>query len=110
MLIISKNPSFKTKVEVSRKNDKGGVDTQVFTARFNRFTTTELKNLQESGQSATDVIKQKLIGWEGIRGADDNELEFNDENVDILLDIPEVHGALFDALVQSSANQQKTKN
>ncbi|WP_430229939.1 hypothetical protein [Nitrosomonas communis] len=104
---ISLNPTFKTQVDVHIKNEKGIFVKSTFTAQFARADTDEIEELNKL--SLTDVIRRKLVGWEGLLAEDNAVVEYNETNLDIVLKIPEAVVGLSNAF-WTSIYKQREKN
>ena len=84
---IAKKPTFSAKVEVLTPNEKCGHDQSSFTAKFSRVGSKELEELRKLPQA--DVMREKLVGWADLQDEAGNDVEFNNESLEALLDIPE---------------------
>ncbi|MBY0474218.1 MAG: phage tail assembly chaperone [Nitrosomonas sp.] len=100
---ITKKPTFSAQVEVYTPNDKRGHDYSTFDAVFNRTSTDELDELRKLPQK--DVMRRKLVGWEGFNDDQNQPVEYNQENLEILISVPEaLHGltlAYWNSLVKA---------
>ncbi len=56
-----------------------------------------------------DFLRQKLVGWEDLANDAGDLVEFNSENLEILLEMPEALSALSQAL-SAATYIQKGKN
>lgn len=106
-LKIAKKPTFSVVTEVFTPNDRCGHDRSTITVKFARTSREELDELRKVPQ--IDVLRQKLVGWDDFQDEDGNNLEFNPENLEILLNIPEAAYALALAFWQSVV-KAKEKN
>lgn len=104
---IALNPTFKTQVDVHIKNDKGIFEKSTFTARFARTDVDEIEELRKLPQ--TDVMRKKLVGWEGLLAEDNAAVDYNESNLDIVLKIPEAVMGLSEAF-WTSIYKQREKN
>ncbi|SFM92923.1 hypothetical protein [Nitrosomonas communis] len=104
---IALNPTFKTQVDVHIKNDKGIFQKSTFTVQFARTDMDEVEELRKLPQ--TDVIRKKLVGWEGLLAEDNAVVEYNETNLDIVLKIPEAVLGLSESF-WSSIYKQREKN
>lgn len=84
---IAQTPTFKTRVDVDTPNDKGGHDRSHFFAVFHRTNNSELEELRKLPQA--DVMRRKLVGWEDFLDDENKPVEFNPDNVEGLLSVPE---------------------
>lgn len=104
---IAQKNSYKVAVKVQTPNDKNGFDTSEFTAEFKRVGMAELEQIKELTQK--EVIKKVLVGFTDLLDEDNNALDYNETNVDALLDIPQAQLALTEAY-WSSIFKAKAKN
>jgi hypothetical protein len=88
--ISAKNQTYTADVRVEKPGDKGKAKVQVFVARFKRVTQDELDDihvrLQDGGLKDAALIREVMVGWEKVLGEDGRELEFNDDNLTLVLD------------------------
>jgi hypothetical protein len=78
--------TFKAKVNFKMANDKAGFDSVSFTAQFIMLTTDELRAAEE--MQAIELVRKVLVGLEGIIDADGNELTYNDDVKEAVLQEP----------------------
>lgn len=104
---IAQKPTYKVKVKVETPNDNNGFDTSEFTAEFKRVGVAELEQLKDEPQ--IDVIKKVLVGFADLLDDANKPLDYNDLNVQALLDIPQALKALTEAF-WSSIFKAKEKN
>lgn len=79
-------------VQVVEPADMGLVKKSDFTAQFVMISRSEFERL--SNTTDKELMKVVLVGWTGVQDQDGNELPFNDENRDLLADMPPVINAL----------------
>ncbi len=89
---IAKNPTFTADVEVFTPNDRCGHDRSTFKAKFFQAKTEELADLRKLEQP--DVLRRKLAGWDDLYDENNVQVEFNSDNIESLLNIPEAVAAL----------------
>lgn len=106
---LTQSPTFKTIVEVWQLNENGVPVKSTLKATFKRFKTSEIEDHRNNGGSDRDLLRDKLVGWSDLVADDGTEVEFSEENREILLETPEAVSALALALAKS-ANVQKEKN
>ncbi|SNX59725.1 hypothetical protein SAMN06296273_1161 [Nitrosomonas ureae] len=88
---ITKKPTFTAQVDVYTPNEKCGHDHSKFKAIFLRTDVGELDELRKLPQQ--DLMRKKLSGWEDFLADDNQPVEFNDDNLEALIRIPEaLHG------------------
>lgn len=92
---IALKPTFKARIEVLTPNQKGGHDKSTFMAEFLRTDMEELEEIQSIPQA--EVMRRKLVGWSDLIDDEDNPVDFNQENLNALLKIPEAVTALRNA-------------
>lgn len=106
---LTQSPKFKTTVEVWQLNEQGVAVKSTLKAIFKRFKTSEIEEHRNNGGTDRDLVRDKLVGWSDLLADDGTEVEFNDENKEILLEVPEAVSALALALARS-ASVQREKN
>lgn len=88
MFVIDQSATFKHPVTFKTPKEEGGHQENSFTCEFRRLSTSELDDLTKK-ESLTDkqFAKAVVAGWSDIKDKNDNELPFNDVNLNRLLDI-----------------------
>lgn len=84
---LSQKPTFTAEVEVFTPNDRSSHDRSTFSATFHRITRDQLEDLNK--QKQVDVMRKVLAGWKNFQDENGAEIEFSQENIEILLSIPE---------------------
>ncbi len=84
---ITKKTTFKTRVDVDTPNNKAGHDHSSFHAVFNRVSVSEYDDLKRASQQ--EIMRLKLVGWEDFLNDDGSEIEFNPDNLEMLIHVPE---------------------
>ena len=102
---LDKPGTYKWPVTVEVPVDYGKHDKQKFDGEFKRITQSRIKELIElvaSGDlSDVDVVKEVLVGWEGIEDDQGNELKFSQSKLKQLLEVPMVATAIGTAFFES---------
>jgi hypothetical protein len=100
---LSKTYTYPVTIEI--KTEDGKTKKQSFKAKFNRYSQTELdeiiKDSQDNEINDQQLAEKVLVGWEGIQDADGNDLEFNNENRDVVLDAFPVRPSVIEAWFES---------
>ena len=65
--------------------DKGKFKQETFTARFKNVGRKAFAELVEE-ENDENFVKSVLVGWSGIKDDEGNDLEFNEDNFEALLD------------------------
>lgn len=104
---IAQKPTYKTAVKVYTPNDNSGFDTSEFKAEFKRVGMDELEVLKELTQ--VEVMQKVLVGFSDLTDEDNKPLDFNEVNLNSLLDIPQALTALKEAF-WASIFKAKEKN
>jgi len=89
---LAQNPSYIATVKVSMPNDKDGFDTSEFKAKFKRVSFSELDKLREKTQ--LEVVKEVVLGYSGLLDENNQEVDFNEDNLNALTSIPQALAAL----------------
>lgn len=92
MFKIAPTPTYVTPIKVVIPNEKGTNDTSTFKVEFKRRNTQELDSLREV--EAELVLKENIVGFSDLLDAENKPLEFNETNLDALLQIPQARAAL----------------
>lgn len=115
---VGQTPTYKTKITVVIPNEQGGNTSSDFTVSFKRFTVSELEGKDPDddesrkqslrGLIQADLLRKAVVGWDGIESDDGEKFEFNAENLEKLLSIPQALKAMSEAfwLTQYSAKQK----
>jgi hypothetical protein len=82
---ITQKPTFISRVTVETPNQKGGFDKSTFNAEFKRCGMDEIEELKKVPQK--EVLQQVLVGWTDLLDDDNKPVDFNDSNVNALLNI-----------------------
>jgi hypothetical protein len=72
------------KVEEPSSTNSGQFEQSEFIATFKRIKASDLKGVES--QEGTDILKQVLVGWEGINDEDGKAIEFSEEELENLSD------------------------
>lgn len=95
MFKIEEDYRYDWPVTVKKPVDGGTFQEHVFTARFRMIDEERAAEL--ANESATALLREIVVGFEGVFGADDKALAFTAENRDRLLQVPYVRLALVEA-------------
>jgi len=71
-----------------------------------KFSTTDLKKMFEA---ARECAKKVVVGWTDVMDEDGNQIDFNEENLNELLEIPALSIAVSTSYV-NSLTEAKRKN
>ena len=89
---LKTSDSYKWPVAIDIPVDHGKHERRTFDAEFRRITQTrvrEMGELIESGDlTDIDLVKEVLIGWEGISDEDGNAVKFSNNALMQLCEIP----------------------
>ncbi len=107
MFKIALSQTYRVKVTVETPNEHGKIDKSDFMAEFKRADLATLDELRKEPQ--LDVLRQVLVGWDGLVDEDNNTVPFNAATRDAVLTIPQAVFALVDAFWASIA-KAKQKN
>lgn len=110
MFKIQKKATFTWPVTVNVPRDGGGFVTHEFTAEFKLQEQSKLDRLLEQFRNEDrDILKELLVGWEGVSDAEGNVMLFTEETRDHLIDIPYVRTGLLKAYFESSSGNKVKK-
>jgi hypothetical protein len=105
---LSLSPSYLWPISVDIPAESGAIETSTFKARFSRLTIDQFAALAEK-KNGREILREVLIGWEDLTGADDKPLPFTAEAREILLSIGPVLSELSVQLMRSQV-MAKEKN
>jgi hypothetical protein len=104
---IAQKPTFVARIKVETPNQKGGFDRSEFLAEFKRVSQSEVDELRKEPQK--EVLEKVLVGWSELLDDDNQALDFNEDNLQVLLNIPQALLALRDGFWES-VYKAKEKN
>jgi len=94
MLKIVKNPEFTARVKVQVPAESGFIE-QSFTGRFRTMSVSEGESFNGfSSDGVGQWLRAILIGWDGIKDEDGNDVSFSETARDELIDIPFIRNAI----------------
>lgn len=108
-LKLAKERRFTWPVKVTRP-DGGQWQQFEFTAHFRAITRDELAQITGNTLNAVALVRNHLVGWEGVQDSDGQPLAFNDESVDAALSDIDVLRGLVESLTEASAGGAELKN
>lgn len=103
MFKLNQSPTFFWPVAVNLPTDNGAFDKQTFDGEFKRLTDTRLREIKakvEAGEITDSAfVREVMVGWKGV--TDEGEaVPFSESNLDRMLEIPGVAGAIITAVVE----------
>lgn len=104
--------SYKWKVLINIPRDNSYIE-RSFQGRFALLDQDELLQMRDGNFAADDreMAGKVLIGWEGIKNEDGEEIQYSNEAKERLLNIPYVcHGVVVSFLESLSGAKQKNSN
>ena len=108
---LDQSGTYKWPVTVEVPVDDGRHDKQKFDGEFKRITQSrirEMGQLIETGDlTDVDLVKEVLVGWDGIEDDQGNELKFSQAKLKQLLDVPMVATAIATAFFDSIAGAKR---
>ena len=108
---LDQQGTYKWPVTVEVPVDDGRHDKQKFDGEFKRITQSrirEMGQLIETGDlTDVDLVKEVLVGWDGIEDDQGNELKFSQSKLKQLLDVPMVATAIATAFFDSIAGAKR---
>tara|TARA_R100001460_G_scaffold658_3_gene3021 strand:- start:5756 stop:6079 length:324 start_codon:yes stop_codon:yes gene_type:complete len=82
-LVFKKVTEYDWEVTV-QSPEKGKFKKETFTAKFKNVGRKAFVDLIDAGDD--NFVRTVLVGWSGIKDADGNEVEFNEDNFEAILD------------------------
>lgn len=104
---LTQKPTFVAKVTVDIPNSKGSFDRSEFKAEFLRPNMNELEELKKLPQK--EVQERVLVNYEDLLDDDNAQVPFNEDNLEVLLLIPQALSGLTEAF-WGSLFKAKEKN
>lgn len=117
--VLSEKTTYPWTVSVQTPDPQkpGRWKTHTFTATFKRLAPLEVQErlahlaetdlgFEERYQRENDFMEEILKGWEGITESDGEPILFSDTTRDLLLEVPEVRRALFEAYFDSALHRK----
>lgn len=92
---ITQKPTFTSRVKVETPNNKGGFDRSDFLVEFKRVGMDEIEELKKLPQK--EVMEKVIVGWTELIDDHNNPVDFNEDNLLVLLNISPAIMALSDA-------------
>ena len=104
---LDQSGTYKWPVTVEVPMDGGKHDKYKFDGEFRRITQSRIKEMGELIETGdlrdVDLVKEVLVGWEGIEDDKGEEVKFSQAKLKQLLDVPMVATAIatgfFDSIV-----------
>lgn len=107
MFVLAKEPRFTWPVRVLVPVDGGTHEVKTFQACFRLITPARAAELGSDGRA---LMREALIGWEGITHEGGGIVQFTAEARDQLLDVPYVLTALCEAFTGAITGKAAEKN
>lgn len=98
-------------VTISAPSDDGSGQTVEYKikVRFELMERSEARQVEADLSLASDALSRKILGWDGVTDENGEAFEFNDDNLNALLDIAYIERAFAIGLIQAS-NGAAAKN
>jgi hypothetical protein len=113
MFVLKKIDSYLWPVKIELPKDGGSYHKHTFQALFKRIPQSELKKLiegeVEKAPTDNEFCKAVMIGWKDIKDEESNDVEYSEENLEKLLEIPMVAKTIVTTYLDSIAGS-KVKN
>lgn len=110
MFILDLSETYKWPVSISFPVDGGKYKEHKITLEYKRIPASKIAELgQSEGISDIDYVKQIVVGWD-LKDKDGEPLDFNDDNLTKLVNIPGAGAAIAQAFYESVTGAAKRKN
>lgn len=114
MFVLKKSDSYFWPVIVKTPVTGGNVKEETFEAEFKRVSQTRIKEIRDlimkEEITDTDLAREIVVGWKGINDGS-AEMEFSKENLESVLDVPQLAASIIKAWFQSiSGEAARRKN
>ena len=106
MFVLADTPTFRWPVRVRVPGDQQHDDAG-FVARFRVLSVTRLT---DAGLPARELMREALIGWDGVIDEHGTPVPFGEAARDALLELPYVVAALAEAYAEALAGGAERKN
>ncbi|MDE2388924.1 MAG: hypothetical protein KGN35_07580 [Betaproteobacteria bacterium] len=112
MFKIEKPKEISWPVTVSAPRDGGSTAKSTFTGKFKVMPSTEFNAIYNNGGTDEDLIRNVLTGWnDDLCDESGNPLEFNEENLSMIVSVPYVRAGIIAAYLElSSGKKAAVKN
>ncbi len=113
MFKIAQESTFKWPVTVHVPKDGGKFTKASFTAEFKALPQDEIDEViadARDGRTDSNFAATCLVGWKGVQDESGEEMEFDDDNKDKLLNIPYVRNAVVTAFFEALSGVARRKN
>ena len=104
MFSLSQSNSYTWPVTVEFPVDGGKTEKQSFDVEFKRLTQSKIKELRDLAFAGkvddVQTCREVVVGWRGVKDGD-NELPFSPSNLNLLLEVALVPGAVVRAYFDS---------
>lgn len=117
-LYLKKSDTYTWPINFKMPIDNGKHQTVKFQCKFQRLKQSEIEDYQKR-LSVTDLdalfktsrecAKKVIVGWVDVLDEDENEIEFNENNLDVLLELPTLAIAVSTTYI-NSLTEAKVKN
>ena len=108
---LKTSDSYKWPVSIDIPVDHGKHERRTFDAEFKRITQSRVRKmgeLIETGEiTDIDLVREVLIGWEGIADEDGNSVKFSNNSLMVLCEIPMAATAISKAFFESLAGARR---
>lgn len=107
MFKLKTNVEFAWPVKVQVPTDGRHVE-QPFTARFKQVDRSRFVDLNNGdAEEETNLLREVLIGWDGIGDENGEPIPFSEQTRDQLLEIPYVRTAIVEAFFEGIAGRKR---
>ena len=109
MFCIDLSNTYKQEINATSVDATGKKSAFSFTAIFKRLAQSELEAMAEkvsneqSNSTAKQLVKDVLVGWEGINTSSGEVFPFNDENLETVLNVAGLTNVVLSSYLESVA-------
>lgn len=113
MFVLTKTVTYYWPVSIQVPADGGSFSKESLELKFKRIAQSRLNELMEGAKDESvkdeDFAREVVVGWRGVSDDAGNEIQFSDEGLKALLDIPTMGSAIVISYLESLAGA-KAKN
>ena len=109
--VLKQSDTYRWPVQVDMPVDGGRHERHTFDGEFKRITQSRVREMGELIETGdlidSDLVREVLIGWDGVNDEDGNPIKFSQKTLDQLVDVPMLATAISKAFFESLAGAKR---